>query len=315
MKTFFILDERDVWHKAACDAAVRAGYQTKRLYSDHRYDTLRCAEDVGFIRPHADWRRLPANRDDYARMVGAGMTVIQDAEQIRLYEDKSGQFKKWSDWMPDTWRFTDGGEAQAFVAQTYYPLVSKADVGASSVNVRILKNKGEAAKHIAQLFGEGILVHHGASCPQTRQKGYALLQRFIPHTTTYRVNAMGDARAIFFRYCYPNKPVAQTGNVEPAFEMTDELESLLEFSDKFFAHAKTKWCALDVLKDGNEWKLLETSLAWPWPSPGTCNSGTIFRSGGKTWIKMFEVMFDQLRCGAWSDPSLSSSSAKPLLST
>jgi hypothetical protein len=82
--------------------------------------------------------------------------------------------------------------------------------------------------------------------------------------------------------------------------MTSELESLLEFSDRFFAHAKTKWCALDVLKDGNEWKLLETSLAWPWPSPGECNRGTIFRSGGKKWIEMFDVMFDEVERGAWS---------------
>ena len=75
--------------------------------------------------------------------------------------------------------------------------------------------------------------------------------------------------------------------MEPAFELTPELESLLEYSDRFFAVAGTKWCALDILKDGDEWKLLETSLAWPWPSPGRCNDGTIFRSGGKKWIQIF----------------------------
>lgn len=229
-----------------------------------------------------------------------GLTMIQDAEQVRLYEDKSGQFEKWGHWMPDTWRFTDLESALAQLEHCEYPLVSKADVGASSVNVRILKTKDEAITHVKQLFGEGIRVNHGAHCPNTLQKGYALLQRFIPHHITYRVNAMGDTRAVFYRYCYPDRPVAQTGNVEPAFDMTDELESLLEYADRFFVEAGTKWCALDILRDGQEWKLLETSLAWPWPSPGRCNEGTIFRSGGKQWIEMFDVMLDEVERGAWS---------------
>lgn len=296
MPSFVILDERDVWHQAACDAARRHGFGAKRVFSGDVFDG-----DVGFIRPHADWRRLPTNRDDYSRMLESGLTVIQDQAQIDVYESKSAQFRKWFDMMPETWLFCDAEAAAGFLESAPYPLVSKANEGASSVNVRILKDKSEAQKHIDQLFGAGIWVHHGANCPQTRQKGYALLQRFIPHTVTYRVNAIGDARAIFFRYCYPDKPVAQTGNVEPAFEMTPETESLLEYSDKVFAAIGSKWCALDILKDvDGSWKLLETSLAWPWPSPGRCNEGAIFRSGGKKWIDMFDVMFDQVEAGAWA---------------
>jgi glutathione synthase/RimK-type ligase-like ATP-grasp enzyme len=167
--------------------------------------------------------------------------------------------------MPATRFFMDEGQAQAFVAaEASYPLVSKADVGASSVNVRILYTRDEAQRHIAKLFGDGIFVHHGANCPQTKQKGYALLQQFIPHTITYRVNIIGNVRAVFFRRNYPDKPVAQTGNTIAAYEMTAELESLLEYADRLAAHIGTKWCALDILKDGNDWKFLESSLAWPW---------------------------------------------------
>jgi len=277
-------------------AGARAGYVGRRVFSGE----VTKSPGVGFVRPHADWRQLPKNREDYKRMVAAGLTMIQDQAQIDLYEDKSGQFARWGHWMPDTWRFTDHDMAQAHVAQADYPVVSKADVGASSTNVRILYDKVEAEKHIAQLFDAGILVHHGANCPQTRQKDYALLQRFIPHKTTYRVNALGNARAVFFRHCYSDRPVAQTGNVDPAFAMTPELESLLEYSDRVFADIGSKWCALDILKDGDGWKMLETSLAWPWPSPGDCNSGTIFRSPkGRKWIGMFDVMFDELEAGAW----------------
>lgn len=295
MPNFFVLDERQIWHKAACQAARNHGYSARRIFAGVEVQS----EGVGFIRPHADWRKLPTNRIDDELMRGR-LLMIQDRAQVEVYEDKSQQFARWGALMPDTWRFTNAEAAQAFIASADYPIVSKADVGASSVNVRILQNRKQAELHIAQLFGDGIKVNHGAHCPDTMQRGYALLQRFIPHTTTWRVNAIGDARAVFKRYCYKDRPVAQTGNVDPTYEMSPELESLLDFSDRFFARAGTKWCAIDVLKDGSEWKLLETSLAWPWPSPGDCDNGTIFRSRHK-WIGMFEVMFDELERGAWAN--------------
>jgi biotin carboxylase len=298
---FYILDERQVWHKAACEAALRAGYQAERIFSGHRFETAHNSDDVAFIRPHADWRRLPDNRDDYKRMVCAYMTVIQDDAQVQCYEDKTEQFLRWHDWMPDTWLISDQWMAMSFLDNAPYPLVSKANEGASSINVRILKNKDEAQKHIAQLFGAGILVHHGANCPQTRQKGYALLQRFIPHTTTWRVNGIGDDRAVFKRYCYKDRPVAQTGNSEATYELTPEIESLLEYSDRVLKHIGSKWCALDILKDEDgSWKLLETSLAWPWETPSKYDNGTWFRSTkGRKWSEHFDVMFDELERGAW----------------
>lgn len=296
MKSFYCLDEREVWHAAACRAAVNHGYDARRIY--HGQETDPENGGVGFIRPHVDPLRLLRNHGDYENMAQRVM-MIQDRDQVMLYENKSQQFIKWGDWMPDTWRFTDEEHAYGFCCDyDQYPLVSKADVGASSVNVRILKNSSEAKRHVAQLFGAGVVVEHSCEVPKSRQQGYALFQRFIPHQVTWRVNAIGDARAIFRRFCYRHKPVAQTGNVEPVMVMTPEIESLLEYSNEFFKVAKTKWCAIDVLKDGDSWKLLETSLAWPWPSPGTCNDAPIFGSSHK-WIGMFEAMFDQVEAGAW----------------
>lgn len=302
MNTFFILDERDVWHQAACDAARRHGYAARRVFSGDIDAAAMRDGDVGFIRPHADWRRLPANRDSDDPLMRSRLLMVQDRAQVEVYEDKREQVRRWGHWMPRTAIVDNEDDAYRVVSTADYPLVSKADVGASSVNVRILADARQARAHVAQLFGAGVPVHHGAHCPQTLQRGYAILQQFIPHTVTYRVNALGDARAIFFRYCYPDRPVAQTGNVEPAFELDELCESLLEFADWIFADIGSKWCALDILRDEvqHEWRLLETSLAWPWPSPGRCNEGTIFRSGGKRWIDMFDVMFDQLEAGAWS---------------
>lgn len=291
---FWALDPYQTWADAAVKVAKARGWQARRIERGEEVD----GNGYGFIRLSMFPEVLERNRRDYAAMVER-LTMIQDAMQVRVYENKSAQFALWREWMPDTWRFTDRDDALAFLDSADYPIVSKADIGASSVNVRILANRKDAQAHVREIFGPGLPLHRGP-----RQRGYVLLQRCIPHRVTYRVNALGDCRAVFFRYCYRDRMVAQTGNVEPAFEMTPEVESLLDFSDRFFAHARTKWCAIDVLKDGDGWKLLETSEGWPWPSPGRCNEGTIFRSTrSRKWIEMMDVLFDEIERGAWPGSS------------
>lgn len=301
----FALDPYQSWAEAAIAAAQARGWQAKQVLRGADVD----GHGYGFIRLSMFPSILARNRADYSAMAER-LVMVQDQAQIDVYENKSEQWRRWSEWMPDTWRFTDEAAALAFVAAADYPLVSKADVGASSVNVRILRSRREAERHLLEAFGAGIQLQKGQA-----QRGYVLLQRFIPHRITYRVNALGDARAVFFRYCYPNRPVAQTGNVEPAFEMTAEVESLLDFADKFFAHAGTKWCAIDVLKDDDRWRLIETSEGWPWPSPGRCNEGAIFRSKNRKWIEMFDVMLDEIERGAWHDSSVRAPSPCTSIST
>jgi len=296
---FWALDSYHSWAQAAVMVANARGHRGYRVARGEEVGD----EGFGFIRLSMEPDVLPVNRRDYAVMASR-LTMIQDATQVRLYEDKSGQFAEWPEWMPDTWRFTDRAAAMAFLATAEYPIVSKADTGASSVNVRVIGTRTEAERHIAQVFGSGLPISRGLT-----QRGYVLLQRFIPHSITYRVNAVGDCRAVFYRSCYPDRPVAQTGNVRPAMEMTDEVESLLEYADRFFAHAGTKWCAIDILRDGDQWRLLETSEGWPWPSPGRCNEAPIFRSKSRKWAQMWEAMFDEIERGAWSDSSARAASS------
>ena len=282
----WVLDERNAWWKAILEAGARRGLRGQRIYTGEQ-----CGDGLAFIRTHADPRRLRQNRLDYDVMA-ARADVFQDRTQVQVYEDKSAQFALWGDWMPATWRLTDEASALALLDGVEFPLVSKADVGASSKNVRILANRDQARAHVEEVFRRGVRVDHCAGAARSIQRGYVLLQRFVPHTVTWRVNAIGRGRAIFKRYCYPDRPVAQTGNVEPVMFLDDETESLLEYADRFFEVAGTRWCAIDVLRDGDRWMLLETSLAFPWPSPGRCNEAMIFRTG-KRWIEIFDVMFDE----------------------
>jgi hypothetical protein len=291
---FYCLDEREVWHAPMFKVARARGYEARRVFRGEECE----GPGFGFIRCHAEPKALKRNQNDWDVM-SSRLTMIQDETQVRVYENKTAQFERWAGWMPPTWRFTSGDLAMQFLETAEYPLVSKADVGASSVNVRILHTKEQAQRHIHQLFTSGVAVNHCSGGAISVQRGYALLQQFIPHTITWRVNAIGNVRAIFKRYCYPDKPVAQTGNVEPVMDLDDETESLLDFSDRFFEHASTKWCALDILKDGDSWRLLETSLAWPWPSPGKCNDAPLFRSKDLRWRQIWECMFDEIEAGTW----------------
>jgi len=291
----YILDERDVWHAALAEAAHEIGLDAVRIRRGREVKT----GGLGFIRPHATPAVLHRNKNEDDSHMRSRLTMIQDAQQVRLYEDKTAQLQAFGDWMPRTQLLAApiiGHWTGAF------PVVSKANEGASSVNVRIIRTREELLAHIDQAFGPGIPVQYCDSRGTTGlQKGYVYLQEFIPHDITYRVNIIGSGRAIFKRYCYPDKPVAQTGNVDAVHELDPLMESLLEYADRFAAFAGTKWCALDILRHGDEWKLLETSLAWPWPpTRADLASAPIFRTKYR-WGDLFKCLMGEVLRGEWGD--------------
>jgi hypothetical protein len=289
-----ILDERGNWFQPLINAAKSRGMEAKRIFTGGVI-----GEGYGFFRPHAHPATLKRNQlVDYPAMIDK-LIMIQDKTQADLYEDKTGQFERWGKWMPNTRIITSKEEALSFAEMQDFPIISKANEGASSKNVRIIACYDDLVSHINRVFGAGETIYHCDSKGTTsKQVGYIYLQEFVSHDTTYRVNAIGNGRAIFKRYNYPDKQVAQTGNVEPVLVLDEKMESLLEFADAFFTEAETKWCALDVLETPQGWKLLETSLAWPWPSPGACSQATIFRTKHK-WVDMWEVLLDEIEEGTW----------------
>jgi len=291
-----IHDPRRLWAGAIAQTAANRGWSCSLVKPTNPMDG-----GYGFVRTHAHPEKL---RDDQrtASEMALRLRMIQDAAQVAVYDNKRAQIARWARWMPETHVFDSFDRALAWADKADYPIVSKADVGASSVNVRLLRDFAAAEAHLTAVFAEGVEVSH-CSMPhpaKSLQQGYVILQPFIPHEITYRVNAVGNDRAVFFRRCFDdeNKPFAQTGNVEPAYGMTDEIEPLIAWADEVFEDIGSKWCALDVLETPNGYRLLETSLAWPWPSPGDCNNGRFLR-GGRKWVEMFDVMFDELEAGTW----------------
>lgn len=311
-KGFTILDERGNWCGPAIEVAKSRGYSTSRIRRG-REAKEKGSHGLGFLRPHAIPAVLQQNHVDFLEMAEV-LTMVQDFNQIEVYDDKSAQFWRWGKWMPPTWRFENMDNALEF-ARTYHgTLVSKADEGASSQNVRIFDTHSALIAHIRQVFTVGTVVDHCAGGGKAgkrsmgRQKGYVLLQQHIPHDTTWRVNAIGRGRAVFKRYCGPDGK-AQTGNVEPLMDLDGEVaQTVYEFANEIFAKLNTKWCALDILHDAdrNEPFLLETSVGWPWPSPGRCNEGVFFGniSRPRRWIEMWDLLFDEYEAGVWTAESI-----------
>jgi glutathione synthase/RimK-type ligase-like ATP-grasp enzyme len=286
-----VFDSREVWHGPLIQAAQSLGWNARRVFEQ---DPIQPG-GFGFFRPH------PANMEEHRLLdleMRRHLVMVQDRAQVEVYEDKTEQWRRWGHLMPETWHYTSQAEAQQ--AQHDFPLVSKANEGASSVNVRILYTRQQYEAHVAQAFGPGIKVNLCAGGATTTQKGYLLVQRFIPHTITFRVNILGPRRAIFERFNYPDKPVAQTGNVRPVMHFTVLHESLIEYANQVAAEIGTRWCALDILRDNDHWTLLETSLAWPKNETDHRDTPLI---GGGTWGQLWHLLCADLAAGYFGSTS------------
>jgi glutathione synthase/RimK-type ligase-like ATP-grasp enzyme len=248
------------WGREMLESCRRAGVEAK-LYKK--------AEDVdtsGYI--FMRLAQFPPYHDSDKRLAlelieRPELTFIQDRSQFLAYEDKAFQFRKWGYLMPRTWYFDDPESALEFVESYPLPIVSKSTIGSSSYNVRVLDDFA-AIDEIEQVFGAGLTIRNGQVLG--KQKGYLLWQEFIPHDVTWRVTIVGEKLHIYKRFNYPDVPKAAPAFVVPteAIESYDSLEmqSLMEWSRGVFKTLGTKWCAIDVLKNVREWKMLETSLAW-----------------------------------------------------
>ena len=304
-KRLTVLDERNIWHGPMIAAARARGYEAQRIERGYECDP----EGLGFIRPHAVPRILEQNVLDFVTM-RERVTMVQDLAQMEVYEDKSAQFWRWREFMPLTWRFENKNEACDFINSYKGPLVSKADVGASSYNVRVLHTTGGQLNHAQAIFSRGVPVNHCAGGPGGRkvtsiQRGYILLQEWIPHEITWRVNVIGrGCHAIFKRYNAPGTETCQTGNVEGVVELDEAALGAAAKALQIADAVGSKWIAIDLLRKPNgRFYMLETSLAWPWPSPGNCMEAQFFGPTTRKWAGIWDLMLDEYEAGAWSSAS------------
>ena len=308
IKQYTVLDAWTTWAAPSAEAAAKRGYDAKIVGNGNGASGR---AGLAFIRPHAAPKKVQSMKDDTIMRGAAGVVMVQDRAQVEVFENKGEQFRRWGQFMPPTWRCTNRQTARATI-ESLPPemvLVFKADEGASSSNVHVVSGRRAQHDHAHRIFTRGVRVRHCGGFT-TLQKNYVMFQRYIPHTVTWRVNLIGSKLAIFRRFNYPDRPVAQTGNVEPVMELTDEIHDLLAYAAKIGEAIGSKWVALDILRDNTgdkpAWVLLETSLGWPWPSPGDCDSAPFFMlNGGRysradyEWRTMWELMLDEYEAGVF----------------
>lgn len=272
-------------------AAKRRGYDA-RLF---RLATEVKAPGYVFMRLDQRQPRLSTDREQYSALIGRdGLKFIQDPGQIHAYEDKLAQVAMWREFMPQTFALFTKNQALTLAAMTRYPMVSKSAIGSASHNVRLLKDEDSAVAEINQIFGPGMKVSLGV------QKNYWLVQEFVPHDVTYRVTAVGAKRHIYQRFNFKDRPMAAPSAVirTQPLPMGPLAERILEFSDRFFAAADTKWCAIDVLAHlGGGFRLLETALGW---ARGNDESGNAPFYGTKySLLQQHELLLDEIEAGVF----------------
>ncbi len=153
------------------------------------------------------WRpaSAPAAVDECRRKVYAierhlDMLAFPSIDEIALYEDKALQWELMSHHgLPaaDTFLTYSREEAEEALGRLAYPLIAKIVTGASSLGVELVRSEGQGRRLIRQAFS---YCGRPAYWPDVRQKGYVLLQRYVPNPGfDLRVTIAGDVAHAFYR--------------------------------------------------------------------------------------------------------------------
>lgn len=286
-------------------AAAHARGHKARLFRD-AFQT-RGTEGYAYARPHQWEPFLTRDRREILKLktTNPRLKLVQDEQQVRLYENKLAQAEALETWLPETWVFTDQTEALQFVTGAKFPIISKSSVGSASHNVRILRTPKDAIAEVELAFGKGIPVVAGGG--GAKQHGYVLWQRFVAHNVTCRVTRVGNKFHAYARYNYEDRPMAAPAKVKattpllPAefFESDGDEQSLAEFSEAVTEDIGSKWIALDIVWDREykQWRLLETALAWARGNDASGNAkfyGTDF-----SLLTQHELLIEQIERGVF----------------
>lgn len=185
-------------------------------------------------------------------------------EEVLIYENKR-YFSFWLDAHdiphPDTRIFYSKKEAVKFISTCKFPVVGKMNIGASGHGVEILHDKTAAEKYINEIFTKGKTSKTGpniskgdllkrivnklknpsyivnrfkiySAIASDIQKGYVILQEFIPHDFEWRVVRIGDSFFAHKKLLKKDKASGSLlkGYVNPPMELLDFVK---EITDRF----------------------------------------------------------------------------------
>ncbi|MBN2396275.1 MAG: hypothetical protein JXC36_07425 [Candidatus Atribacteria bacterium] len=206
-----------------------------------------------------------------------GYKLYPSAEEIFIYENK----RFLSFWLkahdvphPATHVFYSKHEAEDFLKTTGYPVVAKVNIGASGSGVTILKSKDTALEYIHNVFsgrgaiqrsgpnlGKGGLIRRGfhyilypgdirkklliyKTKRSNLQKGFVILQEYIPHDFEWRVVRIGES---FFAHKKLKKGEKTSGSLIKGYE--NPPLKLLDFVREITNKHKFYSQAVDIFED------------------------------------------------------------------
>ncbi|MDQ7793858.1 MAG: hypothetical protein RDU89_05520 [bacterium] len=234
------------------------------------------------------------------RLARKQVLLIPTGLEGELYDDKVRQYALLHRYMPPSLHLVTRRQSKTAVTAMQYPFVSKAATGASSRNVRLVRTPAEAECEISLAFGPGIPLHW-----DQRQRGYLFWQRFCPgNAHDWRVIIIARRYAcILKRFNREEVPFASgSGRDEPAYPIPGGLtERLLDRALEIVEAHAFSLCAMDFVLDGEEIKLLETSVGWPYHR---VRGARFFTHGQGAWqptrylvTDLFDLIVDAVRRG------------------
>jgi len=216
------------WIKACEVFKDKISYNTINLTTENWLQTVQNeSPDYFFLKPSGKtsiFRTLYQERVDVL-VNDLNYKAFPTFKELRIYENK----RFFSYWvvankipLPETVVFYNEKETMDFLRSKPYPVVAKLNVGASGKGIKILENNRQAEQYIINIFKKGISPQTGPRLSKgkigkrliqklthpkelknrintyqeissDKQKGFVILQEYIPHKFEWRVVRIGHS--------------------------------------------------------------------------------------------------------------------------
>ncbi len=298
MRIWCFDDKQSSWGKMLFVAARRRGYDA-RLFKKSRE-----VDKPGFLFYRMEQGYAVAQRREALICLDVqGVIGIQKREAFLEYENKIYQAEKFSHWLPETYIINREVDAKQKAIDLGFPVVSKSRSGSASSGVRLLADMDAVLAEAKIIFGRGLHTSREV------QQDYLLYQKFLPgNDHSYRVARIGRYHWMYRVINRPHTPLSSGSGVFECVQAESE-ESLaaLAFGAKFLDAANVKWGGCDLLYDHNaqQWRVIETTLAWALHTRGNNVDCPIFNREGVRYeppligADQFEMLLDELERGVF----------------
>ena len=308
-----------------CEYGAACGHEIRRVngYESDIQARLRGCQAFLWQLNHEQDADLRFARGILMAAQSQGIRVFPNPSTSWHFDDKIGQkylLEAVNAPIAATWTFYRREDAIEFLESATYPLVFKLRRGAGSLNVRLVRNLSEGKALAGRMFGRGInpfpaiaLLQRAAAnagrtvahrdpfrvrlnrgmrrilrntLENTRERGYMLLQRFVPDNDhDLRVTIIGDRAFVFTRGVRPNDFRA-SGSGQIAYPSESELpEDAIGSAFGISHRLGFQSMAFDFARDpeSGEPVLLEMSYTFQakavFDCPGYIDSANVWHAG------------------------------------